>query len=557
MLVLFSAALFAFAWLIPNHYTPWLAAWGDGCALAGGVLLVLWAAYRKNTGLRVSWPLTVAAGIAAAAIAWQLSTGRLVFAGDALMAVFYVGAWVSAVAVGRLIAGEPDDHALATIATAWLLAAIASVGIALVQWTGAIGLGIYAANLQPAGRPFANLGQPNHLATLCFIGLCCLGWLHERARVRLSVLALGSTLMLLGIAMSQSRTGWLQVGLLVVWLLAMRGRTALRLSRGQALVLGAAFVLLVLSWSSVAEALLLSRGRTAEETAAAGTRTAHWQMMVDAIGREPWWGYGWQQVSAAQQRVALDHPWVGEQIDSSHNLVLDLLVWNGIPIGAVIIVALTVWVVIRIRQCRDGRAAWFLALVGGVFVHAMLEYPLQYAYFLVPVGLAMGIVEAASVPASGLRISRAAMYCAAGLMGLVLVLVTSEYFEAEEDDRTVRLESARIGTNRIVTPAPELKLLTQLGAYLAFIRIEPAPGMGIARLESMREVAERYGYHPLMFRYAVAAGLNEQPEIAASTLARICRIHTKRQCVDTRNLWIATMRDQYPQLSAVALPPLP
>lgn len=557
MLAFAGAALLAGAWLLPNHYTPWLAAWGDACALSGGALLVLWAAHGSGLAVRVSWPLTVAAGICCAAIAWQLSVGRIYFAGDALMAALYLGAWISAAAVGSVLAGERDDGVLALIATAWILAAIASVGVALVQWTGAVGLGIYIANLQPSGRVSANLGQPNHLATLGFIGLCCLGWLHDRVRIRASAFAIGAGFLLLGMAMSQSRTAWLQIGLLLLWLLAMRQRASLRMSRRQTLVLGVAFAALVLSWGASADMLLLSRGRSAEDTASAGTRAAHWQMMVDAVVREPWLGYGWQQVSIAQQRVALDHPWVGEQIDSSHNLVLDLLLWNGIPIGLAIISALIVWFASRIRQCRDGHAAWFLALIGGAFVHAMLEYPLQYAYFLVPVGLAMGVVDSRSTSARGLRVPRAALAGGAGLIGVVLALVAAEYLRAEEDDRTVRLESARIGTNRIVTPAPKLMLLTQLGAYLEFARVEPLPGMDAARLVRMREVTERYGYQPLMFQFAVAAGLNAQPEVAEQTLARICLIHSKRQCVETRGLWQATARERFPQLSAIALPPVP
>ena len=557
MLAPLGASLLALAWLIPNHYTPWLAAWGDASALAGCVVLALWAGTRAAYGLRVSRPLAIAAGVASAAIAWQLATGRIVFAGDALMAALYLGAWFLAMAVGHLAAEERNDRALQVIATAWLFAAMASVGLALVQWTGAIGLGIYISDMAPNGRPFANLGQPNHLSTLCFIGVCCLGWLHQRARLRTLAFASGAGFLLLGMAMSQSRTAWLQLGLLVVWSFAQRSRVGLRLSRKQALMLGATFGVLALGWAPMADSLLLSRGREAADVSSVDARAAHWRMMIDAISREPWWGYGWQQVSAAQQRVALDHPWVGEQIDSSHNLVLDLMLWNGIPIGTTIVGLLTVWFVTRVVQCREGRTAWFLALVGGVFVHAMLEYPLQYAYFLVPVGLAMGVVDSASPQARGLRVPRVALLCAAGLMALMLTLVGADYFQAEEDDRTVRLESARIGTDRIVTPAPKLMLLKQLGAYLEFARIEPAPGMSASRLEGMREVAERYGYEVLMFRYAMAAGLNNQPEAAALTLARICRIHTRRQCAATRTLWTAAARDQFPQLSAVALPPLP
>ena len=59
MLANLGASLLALAWLIPNHYTPWLAAWGDASALAGCMVLALWAGTRAAHGLRVSRLLSI------------------------------------------------------------------------------------------------------------------------------------------------------------------------------------------------------------------------------------------------------------------------------------------------------------------------------------------------------------------------------------------------------------------------------------------------------------------------------------------------------------------
>ena len=81
-----------------------------------------------------------------------------------------------------------------------------------------------------------------------------------------------------------------------------------------------------------------------------------------AIARKVFWDYGmmgWPSLFAAvvvlsgMQLMALSV--IGEYIEHSHNLVLDLLVWNGIPIGGLIILALAWWFIAHIRACRNRR----------------------------------------------------------------------------------------------------------------------------------------------------------------------------------------------------------
>lgn len=543
----------AIAWLVPNHYAPWSSAWGDALAIVGLLaLLPTVLAGRGVSGARISWRLSGIAALCGAMLWAQLAIGKLLFLGDALVATFYVGLWLAAVLAGRLMAvpGVRSDG-LNALAMAWLFAALLSVGIGLVQWTAAISLGIYGAELPPGGRPFGNVAQPNHLCTLCFLGLCALLWLHQRQKVRGATLWLGVGFLLLGMVITQSRTGWLQIGLLVLAGLAMQTRAGLRPTRPQLLMLGAAFAAGVVLWPAISDALLLSAGRSIGDQMQAGIRLPYWLSMLDAIGREPLWGYGWQQIGAAQQRVALDHPGVGILFEHSHNLVLDLLLWNGVPVGGFILVLLAWWFFAHVRSCRDARVAWLLLAVAGVFTHAMLEFPLEYAYFLIPVGLAMGAIDGLSPAGRALTLPRWVVLSFTVLLSAIFMLTASEYLKAEENYRALRMESARIGVDRIETPAPKLHLLTQLGAFLEFARIEAAPSMPPERVEWMRKVSERFGYPPVMFRYALAAGLNGQPEISQQTLQRLCRIHGPQRCMEARDGWTA-LQARYPQLQGMA-----
>ncbi len=550
------AVLTAAAWLVPNHYLPWVSAWGDALAIAGLLLLLFAAAAGGAAGGRLSWRLSGIAAVCCAVIWTQLATGKLLFAGDALMASFYVCLWLAAVLAGGLMANSASrSDGLNTLTTAWLIAALLSVGIALAQWTGALSLGIYAADLPPGARPFANVAQPNHLCTLCFLGLCGLLWLHQRQKVNGTVFWLGAALLLVGMVMSQSRTGWLQIGLLIAWGLVMQVRADLRITRLQLLILGAMFVAGTLLWPAVSDALMLSAGRSMQEQMRAGVRLPYWWAMLDAIGREPLWGYGWQQIGAAQQRVALDHPAFGEFFEHSHNLVLDLLLWNGVLIGGLIVAALAWWFIAHIRACRDARVVWLLAALGGVFTHGMLEFPLEYAYFLIPVGLVMGAVDAfSSAGGPSLRVPRWVALSVAMLLSAMFAGIAVEYIKVEENYRTQRLELARIGVSGITTPAPQLRLLTQLEAILQVAHIEVTPGMRSNQLDWMRRVSERFGYPLVLLRYAVALALNGNPLEAARQIQVLRYLWGEKAYEDAKRKIADLAVTKYPELSQLNLP---
>ena len=278
--------------------------------------------------------------------------------------------------------------------------------------------------------------------------------------------------------------------------------------------------------------------------------------MLDAISQEPWFGYGWQQVGAAQQRVALDHPPMSDYFEHSHNFILDLLLWNGIPVGILISILLAWWLVSRVREVADAGSVWFLVLVSGILIHGMLEFPLEYAYFLIPLGLVMGSLEGLSPSKKQLQVPPKAAALLVGMLAALFVWIATEYLSVEEAQRTLSLESARIGVSGISTPIQSRRLLNQLEAFQRFASTEVTPSMSPDQLEWMRKVSQRFGYPSALFRYALAAGLNGQPRIARYTLDRLCRIHPRERCDEAQTGW-RSLRTRYPQLSEIAPPTTP
>ncbi len=531
------------AWLLPNHYFPWLSAWQDGWALA---MLFASAAVAKTSGL-IPKALGVLVILALGSVLLQWLIGRMYFGGDALMTAMYLCAFAVALMLGSALVRTPGAAGLEGFALAMVCGAGLSVGVALVQWSGAISLGIYGAEIPPGTRPFGNVAQPNHLCTLTFLGLCGLGLLRESGQVSGRTFHFAAAFLVFGLVMSASRTGWLQMASLLLLACLRAKRVGARTGRLQVAGLAALYACLTLAWPALNRALLLSGGRGVTEQIEGGVRGPLWWALLDAIGREPLWGYGWQQMVMAQERVALDHPSLLHHFDHSHNLVLDALIWAGIPLGTTLLL-LAFWPLIQqLRKLADARALWLTAAVAGVLAHAMVEFPLEYAYFLVPTGVAIGAAQALGSGAATWTVPRPALALGGGVLLATLIWVAAEYLAAEQNLRVLRLENARIGTTRVESSAPDLNLLSQLGALLQAARLEPRAAMPKAEISLLRRVAERHAYVQSMYRYALAAGLNGEALSARLTLLRLCSMHPVPSCEAVRSQWTAD-RARHPVL---------
>lgn len=552
-----SIIFLCMAWLVPNHYRPWTAFHADWLAAVafGGLTIGVLLTAKPWLEIPAIAPLVL---LVACIPLVQFGFGLLPFFGDALMAWAYLTGAALCVVSGSAWVRTVQVDIIGRLALAIYAGAIVSILIALSQWLDVRGLGILIIDMPPFGRPFANLGQPNQLATALAMGLVSAWLLHERAVIGGAVFAISCSLLSFGVAMTQSRAGLLEVLFFSAWLLAFKRGISMRVSRTAALAIGVSCLLFTIAWPVLCEALLLAPGRTLGDQADVGMRWNHWTALVDAITRAPWFGYGWNNAAVAQARVVADHPYSGEMVEHAHSIVLDLLIWNGIPIGLAAVVGLGWWFWRHVRSCRDVTTTYLLLSIAVVFIHGLLEFPLEYAYFLFPLAFMMGAVEALSAVGGFVKAPRCVVASIAGVALVVLAWITVEYVTIENEHRALRFEGARIGLPRASgVDGPTIVLLTQLRAFLEFARAEASPNMSAEQMEAMRRVAERFGYPPVLFRYALAAALNGAPGEAHETLVRLCKTTSRELCVEARQAWIAMSNMKYAELREVELPALP
>jgi len=290
---------------------------------------------------------------------------------------------------------------------AWVLAAVISALIGLVQYFGLAPALSPWINQPQAGEAFANLRQRNQFATLTSIGLLALiGWLEMRTKAphaegwHLPVWAyLLALLLALGNAASNSRTGLLQWALIAVltacW--ALPGRKALLVFALQALLAYgvAVFTLpLLLEWVTGQPSSGLF-GRLVGDAPACTSRKALWSNVLTLIGQKPWLGWGWGELDYAHFITLYPGPRFCEILDNAHNLPLHLAVELGLP-AAMAIFGVLGWAAWRGKPWQEEnparQMAWgVLAVIG---LHSLLEYPLWYGPFQIAVGLAAWLLLA-------------------------------------------------------------------------------------------------------------------------------------------------------------------
>ena len=185
-------------------------------------------------------------------------------------------------------------------------------------------------------------------------------------------------------------------------------------------------------------------------------------------------------------------------------------------------------------------------------VHAMLEFPLNYAYFLLPVSLCVGIVDFMHVGRT--YIFPKAIF--AGLIAVSAVLffgVAWEYPVAESRIRQLRFESMGIAERDGGEEQRPLQVLTQVQSFIEFARSQAVEGMSDDELEHMRVVSYRFPFPPSLFRYTLALAINGYPEQAALEMQRLRNMHGEKHYREAKSN-LMSLCERYPQLVLVRLP---
>lgn len=278
-------------------------------------------------------------------------------------------------------------------AVAWTLitGALINVFVAWLQFFH-LELSLYPlVSMNGSQRPYGNLRQPNHLATLCVIGFVTVWWGTQQGLLRRRTAVWLALAVLSGLALSVSRAGWVEL-ILVSGFVAWWSDGDKRLNRwlfGLAPVWALAWSLLIQGFAVGVDAPSVTV--TERGTASVTARFVHWQSAWNMAQRHPTQGAGWGEF---RYNRFMEEPIVtgAEIADNAHNLVLHLLAELGFA-GTFLILAPVIWFLLARRPWRQDTgltARWGWLVIVAIGAQSLLEFPLWYMNFLVPMGFAFG-----------------------------------------------------------------------------------------------------------------------------------------------------------------------
>jgi O-antigen ligase len=263
---------------------------------------------------------------------------------------------------------------------------------------------VVAYSVAAERRPFGNMAQANHLATYIAFATAGAMYLVQTRRINLFIWLLVSAIFSGGLALTVSRGPWLQMGVIVVagfWMaFAEQRRNASRRRSNREwlnpLLLVALFfaVNAAVRWANLRYDLGLaqSAAERMQDASQIAPRLALWKYGWTMFRTHPLLGVGWGEFPRFQFDLVKVLGGV-EIANNSHDIFIDLLAKTGLIGLGIVLLGLAAWFVRVVRAPHTAARVFGLALIGVLVMHALVEYPQQYMFFLLPAMFVFGLLD--------------------------------------------------------------------------------------------------------------------------------------------------------------------
>jgi O-antigen ligase len=393
---------------------------------------------------------------------------------------------------------------------------------------------VVAYNVAIERRPFGNMAQANHLATYIAFATAGALYLVQTRRLPVIVWLVLSAIFSAGLALTVSRGPWLQMGVIVVaglWMAFIQGRStvaddpdgpASSAARSKTRAWLIPVVLLVLffavnaaiRWANLRYQLELgqSAAERMQDANQIAPRLALWKYGWTMFLTHPLLGVGWGEFPLHQFEFVRELGGV-EIANNSHDIFIDLLAKTGLLGMAIVLFSVVCWLVRVLRAPHTPARIFALSLLGVLMMHALVEYPQQYMFYLMPAMLIFGLLETRPLR----WVSRSFSY---GLYVVLVVLGLASLYPILRDYN--RSEVLYYGSQ----PAEQYRadpsfLFGAWGEYGA-ATLMPMNSQDLAnKLVMHRQALALLPGETVLRRYAVLQALAGQSQDALDTIARL------------------------------------
>jgi len=528
-LLILAAILISLAWLSPFHTYPWVTFSSELATFAAA--LTLFTLFLNRNIQIPKLQLYILPVVIVPLLQWSFGL-VFDFSVALLSTVYLLGFWFMVV-MGYNLSLQPSAREQLMKQVCWLLLVIASVTslMAMVQWLG-FESSVYGIMQLKGNRPYANFGQPNNLATFLIIGLMGALFLYEKHKASLWLLIPSSLSIVFAICLTQSRTSLLVCIFICIYWVIKQYKNKPRLNFIKLFGWAATYFLIAgYLLPIIAQVMTTSVGEAVTHTASLAQRAGSgherlgmWMQIIHAIGERPWFGYGWNQTSVAVVE-SIHFNTVQVWFNSAHNIVLDLLVWNGLPLGFLIIAYFAIWLFWLSKNAKDTISIVAILMVSAILMHAMLEFPQRYAYFLLPMGFLLGLIQAQTPNLNSVILHRNIIRCVWLVSLIVLLLIWRDYKLFQENSKLVFKQKP---VSEEILGSSKILILTQFQQRLDWIALKPQTLMSDSDLSVIGEMVENKATPYNLKKYAQLLVYNHKLDEAEQQLFVLQQLYKQK-----------------------------
>lgn len=493
-LFILSFIILCLSFLTPTDATLWSGFVGEYLVFVAILFLLISISFNKIKLPKILLPILVYACLPLI----QFFFGQVYLWTIAIVSFFYLITFSFSIIGAYSSESIYKSKLMIYLCTTFIVSGCISVVMACSQWLNFYIQ--YLPTLELSGsRPFANFGQPNHLSTFLFMGLISVWYLYETDRFKSYFLYLIALFLLFGIALTQSRTAWVVCLCIAFFYFLIKIRAQLKLNILGFGSLFASYIVFISTLPTITKVLEqlfeldLAQAKDVVSRASSGhERLSLWQQSWDLILLQPWQGYGWNQVGVSIVEN-IDKFYWGLWYTSSHNIVLDIFLWVGIPLG-ILILAYVCWLFYTLlMQAKSKEAYLSLLMILPIIVHASLEYPLAYSYFLLPLGLLLGIALADIKYLSFFELNKIFSSILLFIYATCLAVVWQEYVNSLEDQSKAKILALERMVKKDVSSlviSNKYYLLTSLEFHAMWVALDAKKKYSVAELNKFENFVQ-------------------------------------------------------------------
>lgn len=521
-LLLLAGIFISLAWLMPVHYRPWVTYTGELYTFFA--LFALAAIFLKD---KIKLPVIGLPLLLLACVPLiHFLTGQVFFFSTAMMGfIFIFSFWLASVLGYNFSTGNYNREEIFIHLSYVFLASGTITGlIALCQWSNLDSILPGMVNISGNQRPYANFAQPNNMATFLVMALMSCLYLYEKKKIQTKWLFACAAVIVMGVALSQSRTAWVAAIAIIFYLAFYQYKGIIRLKWYYSIAWFIFFIACIVAFpllsqlaTQVMDAQVVQSRDVVSRATGDMSRLAIWKQMLAAIQAQPWFGYGWYQTSVAFVSIS-DTVQGPVWIRSAHNFIIDFLLWNGLIVGLPFLAYFGYLGYQLQRWVKTPESVIGILMIGAFLTHAMFEFPQHYAYFLLPVGFILGTVLAQNPNIKTVTLPSIAMQLIFGFGLLLLIVIYRDYdVTVPKLGQSIRYEQQ---PEKITNQQP-IYLLTEFNHRISWICLNPYSKASSEQIQAGEQMVLSYPTKYNLIKYAKLLAFNNYEDEAKHQLQRL------------------------------------